>query len=61
MEQLVETIVQKMLAAGLIEVEVSARHVHLTKQRMELLFGKDAQLHPDSIYLSRGNSWQRRG
>ena len=52
MEQLVETIVQKMLAAGLIEVEVSARHVHLTKQRMELLFGKDAQLHPDR-YLSQ--------
>ena len=38
MEQLVENIVQRMLAAGFIEVEVSARHVHLTRQLMDLLF-----------------------
>lgn len=61
MEQLVETIVQKMLAAGLIEVEVSARHVHLTKQRMELLFGRMHSCIRKDIYLSRDNSWQRRG
>lgn len=52
MEQLVENIVQRMLAAGFIEVEVSARHVHLTRQLMDLLFGKDTQLHPER-YLSQ--------
>lgn len=54
MEQLVETVVQKMLATGFIEVEVSARHVHLTKQVMELLFGKDAQLHPERCLSQPG-------
>lgn len=52
MEQLVENIVQRMLAAGFIEVVVSARHVHLTRQLMDLLFGKDTQLHPER-YLSQ--------
>ena len=45
MEQLVDKVVDTIIRAGLVEVEVSARHVHLTEQDMEVLFGKGAVLH----------------
>jgi putative phosphotransacetylase len=33
-------------------VEVSARHIHLNREDMDLLFGKDSELHPKK-YLSQ--------
>ena len=47
MEQLVDKVVDTIIRAGLVEVEVSARHVHLTEQDMEVLFGKGAVLHDE--------------
>lgn len=45
-----ETIIQAVLGAipraGLVEVEVSARHVHLSQEHLEVLFGKGAKLTP---------------
>ena len=46
MEQLVDQVVQAVRKAGLVEVEVSARHVHLSQEDMETLFGSGATLHP---------------
>lgn len=46
MEQLVEKVVDAITKAGLVEVEVSARHVHLSEKDLEFLFGKGAKLHP---------------
>ncbi|MCI5649490.1 MAG: phosphate propanoyltransferase [Fusicatenibacter sp.] len=45
MEQLVEKVMQTMTKSGLVEVEVSARHVHLKEEDLEILFGKGAILH----------------
>ena len=45
MEQLIEQVMDTMTKAGLVQVEVSARHVHLTDQDVEVLFGKGAVLH----------------
>ena len=38
MEQLIEQVMDTMTKAGLVQVEVSARHVHLTDQDVEVLF-----------------------
>ena len=46
MEQLVEAIVNSISMAGLVQVEVSARHVHLSKADLEILFGPGAALTP---------------
>lgn len=46
MEQIVQTVLNAMFRAGLVEVEISARHVHLTEADLELLFGKGAKLTP---------------
>lgn len=46
MKQLAEQVVDTILQSGLVEVEVSARHVHLTQEDVEFLFGKGAELHP---------------
>ena len=40
MEQLINKVLDTMTKAGLVEVEVSARHVHLTEEDVEKLFGK---------------------
>ena len=45
MEQLVDKIMETITKAGLVEVQVSARHVHLSKEDLEILFGKGATLH----------------
>ena len=46
MKQFIESVVDSIVQSGLVEVEVSARHVHLTQEDVELLFGKEAVLHP---------------
>lgn len=46
MKQLIEKILNRLTDDGLVEIEVSARHVHLTQEDLELLFGKGAKLHP---------------
>ncbi len=46
MKQIIDTVVESILRGGLVEVEVSARHVHLTQEDVELLFGKGTSLHP---------------
>lgn len=46
MRQFIEKVSDLIVQNGLVEVEVSARHVHLTQEDVELLFGKGAELHP---------------
>jgi len=45
MEKIVGQIIDSVLNSGLVEVEVSARHVHLSKEDVEKLFGPGAELH----------------
>jgi len=45
MNQLVNKVIETIARAGLVEVEVSARHVHLTAADVEILFGKGGTLH----------------
>ena len=45
MEQLIRKVLDTITNAGLVEVEVSARHVHLTQEDVEKLFGKGQVLH----------------
>ncbi len=42
----VQSVLDAIPRAGLVEVEVSARHVHLTDEHIEVLFGKGAALTP---------------
>lgn len=46
MEEVVKAVLQALTRAGLIQVEVSARHVHLSEQDLKTLFGPDAALTP---------------
>ncbi len=46
MEQTVQTVLEVMQNEGLIQVEVSARHVHLCERSIKVLFGPDAKLTP---------------
>ena len=46
MEQIIRAVLDAIPRAGLVEVEVSARHVHLTREHLEILFGKGAELTP---------------
>lgn len=43
-EKVVEAVVEEIRTAGLVQLEVSARHVHLDKECVEALFGKGYQL-----------------
>ena len=45
-EKVVQAVLEAIPRAGLVEVEVSARHVHLTEAHIEILFGKGAKLTP---------------
>ena len=45
MRQLIEKVADLIVESGLVEVEVLARHVHLTQEDVERLFGKGAKLH----------------
>lgn len=46
MQQLIEAVSAALLRAGLVQVEVSARHVHLSAADLRALFGPDAELTP---------------
>lgn len=45
-EALVQAVLAALRRAGLVEVEVSARHVHLSQRDLEVLFGPGASLTP---------------
>lgn len=46
MEEIVSAVMNAIHNAGMVEVEVSARHVHLTQEHVEVLFGPGAELIP---------------
>lgn len=46
MEQIVDLVLDAMTRSGLVQVEVSARHVHLSQEDLERLFGPGAALTP---------------
>ena len=54
MEQLIDKVLDTMTKAGLVEVEVSARHVHLTEEDVEKLFGKGQVLHEKRPLSQKG-------
>ncbi len=45
-EKVVEVVVDEIRTAGLVQIEVSARHVHLDKESVEALFGVGHKLTP---------------
>ena len=59
MDQIVSAVMNAIHNAGMVEIEVSARHVHLTQEHVEVLFGPGAELIParplsqPGQYLSR--------
>ena len=46
MRDLTAAVVDAIHMAGFVEIEVSAKHVHLTQEDVEVLFGKGAKLEP---------------
>lgn len=46
MQQVVSAVMDAIHKAGLVEIEVSARHVHLSEADVERLFGPGAKLEP---------------
>ena len=46
MDQIVSAVMNAIHNAGMVEIEVSARHVHLTQEHVEVLFGPGAELIP---------------
>ena len=54
MKQVIDRVVDSILDSGLVEVEVSARHVHLTQEDVEKLFGKGAVLHEKRALSQKG-------
>lgn len=54
MQKLINKVIDTIMKAGLVEVEVSARHVHLTEEDVETLFGKGAVLHESRPLSQKG-------
>lgn len=54
MEELMKKVLDTITRAGLVEVEVSARHVHLADQDVEKLFGKGQVLHEKRPLSQKG-------
>ena len=46
MEEIVRQVMAAVEKSGLVEIEVSARHVHLTQSDFEILFGKGTTMTP---------------
>lgn len=38
---------------------VSARHAHLCREHMDILFGEGSELHPKNILVSQGSILQK--
>ncbi len=45
-DQISNKVIESLLQSGYVQVEVSAKHVHLTDEHIEILFGKGASLTP---------------
>lgn len=56
MRDLTAAVVDAVHMAGFVEIEVSAKHVHLTQEDVEVLFGKGAKLEPKRRYPSLASS-----
>ncbi len=46
MDNIIKSVIDALKRGGFVEIEVSARHVHLTQEHVELLFGKGSTLTP---------------
>ena len=46
MEAIIRQVIDSIARAGLVEVEISARHVHLSEQALQALFGDGSVLTP---------------
>ncbi len=44
MEKVIEKVMEKLVEEKMVEVEVSARHVHLSQKDLEILFGTEGKL-----------------
>ena len=53
-KQLAAIVAEVLTAAGLVQVEASARHVHLCQRDLEKLFGKGATLTPKRWLSQKG-------
>ena len=51
MEAIIKTVLEALPKAGFVEVEVSARHVHLSAKDVEALFGPGAELIPEAAFV----------
>lgn len=46
MQNIIDAVTEAIGKAGLVEVETSARHVHLTEEDIKILFGPEGKLSP---------------
>lgn len=60
MEEIVRQVMAAVEKSGLVEIEVSARHVHLTQSDFEILFGKGKTMTPKRDLSSRDSIWLQR-
>ena len=56
MNRIIDEVVDSIVKSGLVEVEVSARHVHLTQEQIEILFEKVHSFTRSVCCPSRGSS-----
>lgn len=61
MKEIVSAVMDAVHSAGMVEVEVSARHVHLSQEHVELLFGPGPSLLISGPCPSRASSWPSSG
>lgn len=54
MKQLVDKVIDTIEKAGLVEVEVSGRHVHLSEADVKVLFGEGSVLHEKRPLSQKG-------
>lgn len=54
MNEIVDAVLEAIFRAGLIQVEVSARHIHLSQTVLEKLFGQEAVLKPKRMLSQPG-------
>lgn len=54
MNRIIDEVVDSIVKSGLVEVEVSARHVHLTQEQIEILFGEGCTASPEAYAVPAG-------